>query len=240
MRGDSVVTATVRRAGTRRRALSIALGLVLGALILAGCGDPDTSEPPLASPSPSASSRGAVLVVVADVGFEDSEFAAAHDALVKAGYTPVVADSTGDEALGVGGARVVPDLTIGEARASDYLAVALIGGAGTKKLWDDEVLHQLARDAIAADLPVGAICAAPVILARADLLEGRAATVWRDYREELESAACSEVGSGVVVDGTLVTADGPDSAEEFAATLIEAIDDAQSATARPASGDSRD
>ena len=210
----------------------LALVLSIAAVLLAACGgagsagDPSPSPSPLPSLSPPAATRGSVLVVVADAGFEDIELSTVRDGLVEAGYRPVIASAAGGEALGSGGSSVVTDMKLADAVAADFVGVALIGGSGSAQYLDDAGLHALLRETVKTDKPVGAICLAPVILARAGLLKGREATVWKDNRAELEQAGCSKVGTGVVVDGTIVTADGPDSSEGFRDALLSSLETA--------------
>ena len=214
----------------------LALVLSIAAVLLAACGDAGSAGDPSRSPSsslskspslsPPAATRGSVLVVVADAGFEDIELSTVRDGLVEAGYRPVIASAAGGEALGSGGSTVATNMKLADAVAADFVGVALIGGSGSAQYLDDAGLHALLRETVKTDKPVGAICLAPVILARAGLLKGREATVWKDNRAELEQAGCSKVGTGVVVDGTIVTADGPDSSEGFRDAFLSCLETA--------------
>jgi protease I len=62
--------------------------------------------------------------------------------------------------------------------AGDYDALLVVGGPGAEvHLWPDRCLQALLDGANAAKKVVGAICLAPVVLARAGILAGRKATV---------------------------------------------------------------
>lgn len=120
------------------------------------------------------------------------------------------------------GARVPVDCTVREARAGAYRALAVAGGAGAPvHLWDSEPLRALARAVHDAGKPVGAICLAPPVLARAGLLSGRRATAYPTRRAilELKRGGATYVEESVVLDGMVVTARGPEVAAAFGQTL---------------------
>ena len=75
---------------------------------------------------------------------------------------------------------------------------------------------------------MAAICIAPVILAKAGVLRGRKATVWsslmnKSGAKELKEAGCNVEEKRVVIDGEIVTADGPAVVKEFAEAIIDAF-----------------
>ena len=72
---------------------------------------------------------------------------------------------------------------------------------------------------------VAAICLSPVVLARAGLLKGREATVFPtpEALEELENGGAIYVKQGVVVSGRVITANGPQSAQDFALAICQAL-----------------
>jgi protease I len=189
-------------------------------LCCTACGKKVASQ--VSHPSPSGT-LGDVLVVVADRDFNDSEFWALHDSLAQAGYRPVVASASGGEAKGMDGTTVTADLKLADVQAGDYRALAIVGGPGIQDLWDDARLQELARETAADGKAVGAICLAPVVLARAGLLQGKKGTVWSDQRSELSDAGCDVQDDAVVVDGLVVTGNGPDAADEFARAFITTL-----------------
>jgi protease I len=208
---------------------------IAGALAIGGCGGGDGaaggsgdggaaggggSSPATLSPSPGAET---VLVVVPDTGFQQSEYQAVQTALSGAGYPMQIANALGDDSISGDDVHVRADLKIADADAADYAGVVLIGGPGTTSLFDDADLHALVRETAEQGKLVSAICLAPVILARAGVLEGKQATVWEDQRAELEENGCSARDKPVVVDGLVITGNGPDAAPEFAAAVVEAL-----------------
>ena len=68
---------------------------------------------------------------------------------------------------------------------------------------------------------IAAICAAPIVLDSAGILEGRKTTSHPSVRDNLSSANYSE--ERVVVDRNIITSRSPGTAMEFAMTLVEVL-----------------
>jgi protease I len=164
-----------------------------------------------------------VLMVIASWDFRDEEYAKPRAALEKEGAKVSVASSKMDPAKGMLGAVVKPDLLLGDARSSDYDAVVFVGGGGAPEYWESPVAHRLAREFHEKGKPTTAICLAPVTLAKAGLLRGKAATVWPDAEGEMKAAGANLTSRAVVSDGNLITGNGPAAADEFGAALVAAL-----------------
>ena len=93
-----------------------------------------------------------------------------------------------------------PDIKITEAKAADYDAIVFVGGGGAKEFWNDPVSHALARDFHAKGKPTSAICIAPVTLANAGLLKGKAATSWPDVVSKVKAQGAVMKSQGCVAD----------------------------------------
>jgi 4-methyl-5(b-hydroxyethyl)-thiazole monophosphate biosynthesis len=68
---------------------------------------------------------------------------------------------------------------------------------------------------------VAAICAAPSVLAKAGILKGKKATIYPGMESALTGA--KHINERVVVDGKLVTSQGPGTALEFGITVVELL-----------------
>lgn len=167
-----------------------------------------------------------VLFVIAHEGFQDNEFSIPRDILKAKGYKIVVASSDTSPASGALGGKVTPDIAIDEAlnRIDEFSAVIFIGGGGASEYFKNPVAHQIARD---TKNVIAGICIAPVILANAGVLDGKKATVWNDKNgtqsKLIESKGAVFVSQPVVVDGNLVTANGPSAAKAFGERIAELL-----------------
>jgi len=183
---------------------------------------------PAAAPPPApAEAKGGpkVLMVIACPDFRDEELFTPRKIFEEKGLAVTVAANAKGPCTGMMGGTAAADLLVKEARAADYDAVVFVGGLGAKVFFDDKDAHALAADAAGQGKVTAAICIAPSILARAGVLKGRKATVWKgETFTAILAEGGARLGDGdVVVDGKIVTADGPEAAASFAAKVIEAM-----------------
>ena len=106
--------------------------------------------------------------------------------------------------------------------------MVFIGGPGAPKYLDNEISYQIAKDAISQGKVLAAICISPTILAKAGVLSGKKATVWSSSLDKsaikiLEQNSVIYQKDSVVVDGKIITANGPAVAEQFGKKLVELL-----------------
>lgn len=167
-----------------------------------------------------------VLFVIAPEQFRDEELLEAKHVLEAAGARTAIASTKTGIATGMLGAKVRPSIPLREAKNADWDAVVVVGGAGSPKhLWDCALLHALLRDRAAAGKVVAAICLSGAVLGKAGVAKGRRATCWPDDRAiaALRAGGAIYEAADVVVDGPVVTADGPPSARKFGEAVARAL-----------------
>lgn len=167
-----------------------------------------------------------ILMIVAPERFRDEEYQVPYGHLTKQGAQVTVASTKKGTATGMFGAKAEATVTVGEVKAVDYDAVVFVGGAGVPIVRADVKAVALAKEA--KDRPVlAAICWAPTILAKAGVLVGKKATVWKGDDAEygtttdkvLQKHGAFFTGDEVTVDGNIVTANGPAAAQKFAEAI---------------------
>lgn len=164
-----------------------------------------------------------VLMVIAPENFRDEELFHTKEELEKAGANVTVASRGMDTCTGMLGGTATPDISLREVNADDYDAVIFVGGRGSEVYFNNPVAVQLARDAYAAGKVVAAICIAPSILANAGLLRGKKATAFLSQQNNLIAKGADFTDESVIVDGKIITADGPGSAREFGKTIARTL-----------------
>ncbi|MEW5735005.1 MAG: DJ-1/PfpI family protein [Thermodesulfobacteriota bacterium] len=164
-----------------------------------------------------------ILLVVAPSNFQDREYLTCRDIFEADGASVSVAGINLEEARGMSGTRISPDLALKDVDPTKYDAVVFIGGPGATMYWDHAEARRIALAASESNKVVGAICLAPVIVARAGVLSGKDCTVWPDANREMSEAGCNYKKKDVVVAGKVITANGPDAAADFARAVEKAL-----------------
>lgn len=162
------------------------------------------------------------LVVLAQEGYQDIELSGTMAGLQAAGFTPVLCSKEVGVCTGKLGGKQQALIAMKNVHVADYSRVIFIGGPGASALADDVGALDIVNRTVENNIPLGAICIAPIILAKAKVLQGKQATVWDNNGEQaaiLEQNGCVYTGDDVTVDGRIVTANGPAAAEEFGHTI---------------------
>jgi 4-methyl-5(b-hydroxyethyl)-thiazole monophosphate biosynthesis len=166
----------------------------------------------------------ASVIVPLAQGCEELEAVTVVDLLRRAGIEVVTAGLDEQPVHASRGMVLMPDVTLDQALQRDYDMVVLPGGLpGADHLRDDPRVIDLLRQMAAAGKYTAAICAAPRVLARAGLLDGKRAT---SYPGALDIAAVPGLDyreQAVITDDRVVTSRGPGTAMDFALELIELL-----------------
>lgn len=141
------------------------------------------------------------------------------DVLRRADIEVATVGVSGIEVTGSHGITLHADRVLGDDTDDPWDLVVLPGGMpGAGNLRDDGRVQELLRAQYDRGGRVAAICAAPIALARAGLLEGRTATSYPSFAAELGPVCYSE--DAVVVDDRITTSRGPATAMRFALELV--------------------
>lgn len=160
-----------------------------------------------------------VLVPLAP-GCEEMEAVILIDVLRRAGVDVVSAGLAPDVICASRGVRLVADIDWSDLVLSDYEAIILPGGLdGTKALMAHEGVQGALHYFAATDGWITAICAAPAAIEAAGLLAGKEFTCYPGSEQLMETPLVPST-ERVVVDGKMVTSQGPGTAIEFALKLV--------------------
>jgi protease I len=189
-----------------------------------------------------------VLLIVAFKGYQPVEYGHTREVLEKAGIKVAV----GSTELGTAQAapskkhaqvcddpgctktaaqypayeQVKVDVSIDAIKPENYDGIFLIGGPGALEYLDNPVVYGVMQKSTQLSKVIGAICISPRILAKAGLLQGKKATGWDDdgeLRGVFKKNSVARVNKPVVVDGNIITADGPRAAAEFGQAIANKL-----------------
>lgn len=161
-----------------------------------------------------------IAVFLAD-GFEEIEALATVDILRRAGLNVSTVGVATQNPTGAHNMQILADMSESELNLSQLEAVILPGGMpGTLNLEKSDQVQAAVAYAVEHSLPIGAICAAPSILGHAGYLQGKKATCYPGFEQELTGATLCD---GVVTDGNITTASGAGVAVDFALELVSIL-----------------
>lgn len=172
--------------------------------------------------NPLMSSAKQVLIPVA-AGFEDMEVVICSDILRRAGCQVVLAGLAPGPVTGGRGLSLLPDQIWEHIHETEYDLILLPGGmGGVENLEKHAPLLTLLQQRTRRGGLIAALCAAPGLLARQQLLDNRHVTAYPGVLDPFSRQYHYET-SAVVVDGPLITSRGPGTAMDFALTLVELL-----------------
>lgn len=169
-----------------------------------------------------------LLFIIAQKDFRDEELQIPKEIVQNAGHEVHIASITTQKATGKLGMEITPDLAVKDANLGDFDMVIVIGGPGAPGLANYPEVINLLKEANEKNMFIGAICIAPTILAKAGILNGKNATVWSSPLDKsaikiLEENGAKYIGKPVVVDGKLITANGPAAARDFGIGILRLL-----------------
>lgn len=167
-----------------------------------------------------------VYILLAD-GFEEVEAIEPIDILRRGGIEVTTVGVTGKVVTGAHGITVTADIEINEVDGDDMELLMLPGGAGHELLDASDAVHALINYAVANEIYISAICAAPSILGKKMLLENKKATCFPGYEKYLYGAKISQ--DKAVKDGKFITGKGAGAAGEFGFMMLAALKDKMTA-----------
>lgn len=168
------------------------------------------------------------VMIVSFRDFRDAEYFVPKEILENAGIEVKTASNKKGTAIGADGGDANVDLLVSEVNPSEFDAVIFVGGPGALEALDNENSYRVAKETLANDKILAAICISPIILAKAGVLQGKKATVWSSTLDKspikvLENNGAIFQKENVTVDGKIITANGPQAVKEFGAIILKLL-----------------
>jgi len=160
-----------------------------------------------------------MIIVLLANGFEEIEALTPVDVLRRANFDVKTVGVSGKTVVGSHGIPVVCDMEASALKLDEVTMAIFPGGMpGALNLdaaaFTDEVISAVTS----RGGRLAAICAAPLVLGRRGLLDGKRATCFPGFENELRGAVCT--GDAVVTDGQITTARDMTASLEFANEIV--------------------
>ncbi len=165
------------------------------------------------------------VIVFLARGFEEVEALTVVDYLRRVEAITVEMVAIGDslQVVGSHGIEVRADRHIDDLPKSDlYQAVVIPGGMpGAANLRDDQRVINIIKEMNQAGKLVAAICAGPIVLEKAKLINGKKITSYPGLEKEFANSIYQE--EAVVKDGNIISSRGPAKAVDFALEIVRSL-----------------
>jgi protease I len=164
-----------------------------------------------------------ILFILPAENFNETEFLVTKKKFEDHAFKIFIASDANALCKGKNGLKVKADVKLYNVHASNFDAVVLIGGSGVKNYRNNETVHKIFIDFLNKGKIASAICSAPLVLAHAGLLSGKAATCYADDKDELVSEGAVYMDKPVVKTGKIITGQNSTASADFAKLVIDSI-----------------
>lgn len=169
-----------------------------------------------------------MVYIMLGTGFEDMEAICPCDILRRGGVDVKLVGLNGTTVTGSNGITVMTDCTIEQINPAAMDMIVLPGGmGGVRSILASDAAMEAIRWAWEHGKYIAAICAAPTILAKLGITDGKQATVYPGMEAEMGTAQMLDANT--VRSGTVLTGRAPGAAMDFGLMLLETLTDAETA-----------
>jgi protease I len=165
-------------------------------------------------------------LIVASNGYQPVEYGVPQEMLATDGFKVITISDRAGVALAKDSSTTIVDITVDQVNVVDFDGIFAIGGPGALECLDTPRVHDIFKQMQILKKAYGAICISPRILAHAGVLAGKQATGWDDdnkLSEIFSKHGVQLTNQPVVVDGNVITATGPQAAQEFAIAIVKIL-----------------
>ena len=164
-----------------------------------------------------------MVCILLGTGFEEAEALVPADLLRRAKIDVCLAGVDGTSVTGAHGITVAADRCVEQVKADELELLFLPGGlGGVDAIQSSPAAMALVEQAHKAGVKLAAICAAPTILSKLGLLDGKQAVCYPSMLDQLTGVS-TDHGMPVVEDGNIITGEAAGSAFAFGLKLIEVL-----------------
>lgn len=164
-----------------------------------------------------------MVYLLLENGFEMCEALSPVDILRRGGVNVTTVGVSGKNVTSSHGVELVADAVLSETDFSEMEMLIIPGGQpGVDNLWANDKVRELVAETAEKKMKISAICAAPMILARLGILDGKKCTCYPSCSDELPKDGVN-TAMGVVCDGEIITGRAAGDAYDFAFAILACL-----------------
>ena len=163
--------------------------------------------------------KKSVILIIPAQNFNEEEYLIIRNALERADVKIFIASDSNFLCLGSNGLKVKNDVQLYNLHESNFGGIILVGGSGMRNYWNNKTIQSIAQKFAKNKKAIGAICSAPIILAKAGIISG-SATCHSDDKRTLESEGIDYNDVPVDIQKNIITAQSPAAAPEFVKAFL--------------------
>lgn len=163
-----------------------------------------------------------LLLFIPQTDFSEEEYLAITSVLKRERINFFIASDATGICVGSSGLKVKNDIQLYNIHPVNFGGLIIVGGSGARNYKGNQKLIKIVQEFNRLEKPIGAICSAPLILAKAGVL-GDFAVCYPSDKPELESLGVQYKDVPVFADGRIITARDPKAAVEFAESFVGLI-----------------
>ena len=168
-----------------------------------------------------------LAMIIALDGFSDAEYFEPKKVFQDSGFEVVTAALSARACKGSHGAKVVPDVIVGDLDEEELDAVVIVGGPGSTSLSESQSVLHLLSDTSDKGKVTAAICYGGLSLACSGIVKGKAISTFKDdYSEHVfkhNNVSFAPEGVTVLKDLMVVSASGPAYAKKFGEAIRDLL-----------------
>lgn len=168
---------------------------------------------------------GKAIILIAD-GFEEIEALSVVDILRRANIICDICSIKNKYVIGSHNITIGADITIDKVDFDEYSCLILPGGMpGSLNLQNNNIVIQSVKDFMINNKIIAAICAAPIILNEAEIINSKKVTSHPSVIEKLGKS--NYIESVTICDNNIITSRGPATAIYFALEILKKMNVSQ-------------
>ena len=162
-----------------------------------------------------------ILIPISN-GFEEIEAISVIDICRRAGIEVTIAAVEDILTIGAHNVKITADTMITDVKSSDFDMIVLPGGLPNAfTLADNETVQKLLKEFKSQNKDIGAICAAPFALHKAEVLNENY-TCYPSFEKKIKDSGYQN-DKDFIIDGKVITSRGPGTASVFGLEIVKIL-----------------